>query len=582
MMSYIYSIFGHFTKWWHKVAFFSKATIFISGLVAVNGLIEYALLATLITSLTTDWTAATLPTAAITVNVYEGLTSLLVIVVAQLSESCFGNFKVILFTNVAFILGLGMLWSAVKYQNVIVLFVALVPITIGKAGRDDTMKAFLADQLCKVSSREDKEPNLRRDEELPQTGGKIMMQQKHHGRKEDEDVIEIRRKFYWRVSWIVGIIPATVWLSNEDWLTIVKISTIAMIGGFCVFLCGIPFYVRRKPSPSPLRYIFQVVKVALSKRHLDYPVSPSQLFKNYTSDTEILPHIAFLRWLDKAAILEASPPCPVSTTTREQLAETAGGRVCEVAKVKDVKRLISMFPLWSTFYVSSLVGATADTFFYEQADIMTSSVPLPVFVIIMTFTSSITSIICSWLKNRTKNVRRPPLYRIRLGMLCSVLCCVAAWLVEVRRRNHRKKQKHEISVFWLTPQFFLVGLMQGLSESGLQDFFETQVCESMKGYGSQFNEFARGIGKLFTAVCILIFIFWFGKEVDSSDLDKYYAMLLIPTILNFCFCYLVSKWYANLPHDQKLEDVTNENSSSDTDVTNENSSSDTAQKLEDV
>lgn len=190
IMFFSYSLFGHFTKWWHKAAFFSKGATFISGLIAVQGLVEYAMLAILITHLTEKW-AMILPMAAITVNVYEGVSSLLIIAVAQLSESYFGCLKGILFTNVAFILGLGTLWCAVKYQNVIVLFGALVLLTFSKAGRDITLKAFLADQLW---SRKDQEPNLRRDEQHPQICGKIVIDP---GRKKDdfeehEEVIETR------------------------------------------------------------------------------------------------------------------------------------------------------------------------------------------------------------------------------------------------------------------------------------------------------------------------------------------------------------------------------------------------------
>ncbi|XP_059310352.1 protein NRT1/ PTR FAMILY 5.6-like [Lycium ferocissimum] len=506
------------------------------------------MLAMLINHLTDD-REVTLPKAAQIVNVHEGLTSLLVIVVAQLSDSYFGRLKLILFTNTAFIFGLMMLWYESHRLSIKALFGALALLTLGKAGRDVTLKAFLADQL-RISGEE---PNL-----------------------EEEELIEARRKLIWRFCWILGIIMATVWLSNEKWEALAKKSTIAMAAGFFVFLPGIPFYKHEDTFPSPILNAFNVVKAAVLKGHLNYPTSPDQLFKNYSkSATEILPHIAFLRvcfdlfdlkqqnelhipvvfrWLDKAAILEPSPSCPVSTEQVES------GRLFEVAKVKDVKRLISMFPLWSTFYVYSLVGATANTFFYEQANYINdhlgeiSRVPIVVFVIIMTFTSSITSIICSWFKDRSTNARRPPLNRIRFGMFFSIICCAVACGVEVHRLHRVKVEDNQISIFWLTPQFLLVGLMEGLSESGLQDFFETQVCESMKEYGPQFSEFSDGIGKFFSVICILIFHFWFDEDVDTSRLDKYYAMLTVPTFLNFVFCCIVSNWYANQPHGQSETD----------------------------
>ncbi|KAM3379427.1 protein NRT1/ PTR FAMILY 5.6 [Capsicum galapagoense] len=301
-------------EWYHKVVFPSKIPIFLSGLIIIHGIVQYSMLAIFVTHLTFYWELA-LPKAAQIVNIHEGLSSLLVIVVAQLSDSYFGRFDLIIFTHTAFIL----------------------------PGRDVTLKAFLADNYGAL----------------------------------------------------------------------------------------------KRNKPSPILYIFNVVKAANLKRHLDYPVSPSQLFKNYsTSDTQILPHIPFLRWLDKAGIVEPSPPCPVST----EQAETAG-RLFEVAKVRDVKRLISMFPLWSSFFVYSLVEATASTFFYVQAEFMDdhlgkiSHVPIVVFVIIKTSTSSIVEIICELLKRKGSAPRRPPLYRVVLGMLCSFFCCLTAWRVEVYRRG---------------------------------------------------------------------------------------------------------------------------------------------------
>ncbi|XP_060183365.1 protein NRT1/ PTR FAMILY 5.6-like [Lycium barbarum] len=315
------------------------------------------------------------------------------------------------------------------------------------------------------------------------------------------------------------------------------------------FLVRHPIYKHEDTSPSPILNAFNVVKAAVLKRHLDYPVSPYQLFRNYsTSATEILPHIAFLRWLDKAAIVEPSPPYPVST----EQAETAG-RLFEVEKVKDVK---------------SLIRATTNAFFYEQANYMDdrlgkiSHVPIVVFATIKTSTSSIISIICELLKSKGSARRRPPLCRIILGMLFSKLCCLTAWRVEVHRLHHLKVQRVEdgaevyinlISVFWLTPQFFLVGVMDGLSSSGLQDFFETQVCKSMKGYALEFSEFATSIGKFVSVICIIIFNSWFKEDINASRLDKYYAILMVPTFLNYCICGYVSNWYDN----QQLHDMDN-------------------------
>ncbi|VVA39359.1 Hypothetical predicted protein [Prunus dulcis] len=67
--------------------------------------------------------------------------------------------------------------------------------------------------------------------------------------------------------------------------------------------------------------------------------------------------------------------------------------------------------------------------------------------------------------------------RIGCGMACSMLCCFAAWQVEIQRMknlwrvgvgDHTVKPV-AMTIFWLLPQFFLLGLMEGLVGGGLTD-----------------------------------------------------------------------------------------------------------------
>ncbi|KAM3270665.1 hypothetical protein P3S67_028867 [Capsicum chacoense] len=131
-------------EWYHKAVFPSKIPIFFSGLIIIHGIVQYSMLAIFVTHLTYYWELAPAKAAQI-VNIHEGLSSLLVIVVAQLSDSYFGRFNLIIFTHAAFILGLGMIWYETHRERIKALFGALALLTVGKAGRDVTLKAFLAD-----------------------------------------------------------------------------------------------------------------------------------------------------------------------------------------------------------------------------------------------------------------------------------------------------------------------------------------------------------------------------------------------------------------------------------------------------
>ena len=82
-------------------------------------------------------------------------------------------------------------------------------------------------------------------------------------------------------------------------------------------------------------------------------------------------------------------------------------------------------------------------------------------------------------------------------MICSILCCIVAWQVEVLRLYLIKEaiadpsdptQIISMSVLWLVPQFSLLGLMEGLASDGLHEFFYDHVATSMRSYGPPFSD----------------------------------------------------------------------------------------------
>ena len=49
-----------------------------------------------------------------------------------------------------------------------------------------------------------------------------------------------------------------------------------------------------------------------------------------------------------------------------------------------------------------------------------------------------------------------------------------------------------MSVFWLLPQCFLLGLMEGLASKGLEKFISNHVSKSIRRYGPTFSNFVTG------------------------------------------------------------------------------------------
>ena len=259
------------------------------------------------------------------------------------------------------------------------------------------------------------------------------------------------------------------------------------------------------------------------------------------------------RWLDKAAIVD-----PSSLSPEEQEKQ---GKLCSVAQVKEIKYLLKMVPMWATFLVYGLVEATGSTFFVEQTSNLRSPITDSFVDIVIAFNAmkSLTSFIVPYLyelliQRRWSDGRQKQgglLVRIGVGMVSSIICCCAAWQVEVRRLNMVDREgvkddpdvKIRMSILWLVPQFCLLGFMEGLAEAGLVDFFCDLVSDSMKSYAGPFTNCTLSIGKLVNIACVFVFRDWFRDNVNNSHLDRYYLMLTILSSANLCLYCFVSHEY---------------------------------------
>ncbi|CAA3018384.1 NRT1 PTR FAMILY -like [Olea europaea subsp. europaea] len=315
------------------------------------------------------------------------------------------------------------------------------------------------------------------------------------------------------------------------------ISAIAMMVAYSWFLLGAKFYECNQPTGSAISDVLLVIKTAVLKRNLRHATTPEQLFQNYKGVTHIEPRISWLRWLDKAPIVIEE--------------ENRPDKNCTVAQVKEVKFLLAMVPMWTTFLTYSLVYATGSTFFLEQASNINDGFRFTVFYILVAVTRFAIESLCDFPFRKTGNEMNGQLIRqvrIGVGMAFSVICCIFAWKNAVHWPYLVKKYTEpslHIDIFSLTPQFIFLGIMKGLSEGGLRSFFRSQVSESLENYGPPFGECVIGIGKFLSLLCILIFGSWFGQDIDSSRLDNYYAMLTLLSFVNLQIYWLVAYWYVD-------------------------------------
>ncbi|KAL4614086.1 hypothetical protein ACB092_07G029800 [Castanea dentata] len=526
-------------EWFHKYIFFNPKAFFILGLVLSHSFAEYAAVSFLIVYLTDNWKKQHLPNAVAIMKVQDGVTTVLSVLLAYVADSCVGRFKVVLYTTLAYILGLMLLWCSAMYLGPVgeidIFYAAAVILVVGKAGQEPTLRAFLADQL----KDETENPTEEKQEEK-----------------------DYRTNILWRIARFSGATIVLVSLPNAKWEMAFGVSALVMGASLLLFLFGygLSCFELHEPDGSSSGIILRVLKAAIHNWNRNYPRTENGfywenqkpqpgLIEKSNGQTYLLPKVLF-PILDKAAVIDERTP-PVSL--EEQKEQVLRGHLCAAEKVSEVKRLFTLIPIWTSFLGCSLVVATGNTFFYEQTSNMNFyiagniEVPLKVLVALRSIIRYIISDMFSSKKARRQHVTR---IRIGVGMICSALCCFVAWQVEAHRLYLIEEENIDpmdsdqtisMSVLWLIPQFLLLGLMEGLATDGLEEFFYKHVATSMRSYGLPFNDCVLGIGNFISLPFVLGLRSWFKDTINTSHVDKYYLTLAILSSVFLVFYVSYSK-----------------------------------------
>ncbi|XP_042487460.1 protein NRT1/ PTR FAMILY 5.4-like isoform X1 [Macadamia integrifolia] len=489
-----------------------------------------------------------LPQAAATANIRIGVTAMMEIVGAFLGDAYIGRYQTILYATIINVTGLSLL--AVSASNLILktraftgseqiaMFrVGLFLVALGKAGLAPTLKIFVADQLTSSS------------EEL-----------------EDKQA-KTRINFWWFTGVNLGAAAGIVLLAfvegRQEWLMGYAVLALTMFVTLLVFIYGKSVYNCKVPCGSVLARASHVFVAAMFKRHLKCPPDACQL---YRGDCSQLPQTTSLRFLDKAAIIE-------SLSLSQDLEEQRNNwRLCSVTEVEETKLLLRMFPMWTTFLIYGLVRSLGSTFFLQQGSNMNRNLgsirlPLPFLLIFSKFSSVQIGWHC---KQFSKKLKFTSTRRIGIGMFFSVLCCCTASLVEIRRLGvvtqhgllDKPKDTVPMSVFWLGPQFLLLGTMDGFVYFGIKNFFLGQVPESMRNFVPSFCASVIGTGSLLSVAVIAASDKssrqggqpgWLADTVNRSHLDYFFWILTILSCINLCFYGLVSSIYSYKKSSEEAE-----------------------------
>ncbi|XP_023522599.1 protein NRT1/ PTR FAMILY 5.10-like [Cucurbita pepo subsp. pepo] len=156
------------------------------------------------------------------------------------------------------------------------------------------------------------------------------------------------------------------------------------------------------------------------------------------------------------------------------------------------------------------------------------------------------------------------LQRIGFGMILSALSMVIAALVEVKRLKTAQeyglvdmpKATIPLSIWWLVPQYLVVGISDAFTMVGLQEFFYDQVPSGLRSIGLSLYLSIFGVGSILSSFLISAIEklssgdgkeSWFDNNLNKAHLDYFYWLLVglsaigLAAFLCFARTYIYSK-----------------------------------------
>ncbi|PUZ44387.1 hypothetical protein GQ55_8G085000 [Panicum hallii var. hallii] len=234
---------------------------------------------------------------------------------------------------------------------------------------------------------------------------------------------------------------------------------------------------------------------------------------------------------------------------------------------------VKLLPIWLTSAVFALVISQVTTLFTKQGSTMdrrigTTGHVVPPAALISFISASFVVMVPVYDRAVVPLARRltghhagvTTLQRIGSGIAASCLAMAVAAAVEARRlRVARDAGLTDLpdaavpmSLWWIVPQYLLVGLARVLGTIGLEEFFYDQVPASLRSVGVALSLSALGVGSYASGAVVSAIDWattrgggesWFADNLNRAHLDYFYCLLAGVAALDVAvFFYLANRY----------------------------------------
>ncbi|KAK4767974.1 hypothetical protein SAY87_003115 [Trapa incisa] len=481
--------------------------------------------------------------AAKMVNCWCGFTSMLPLLIAPLADSYWDRYSTVLASSFFYVLGLVALtltamasaWSSGNTPTSSFLFFSLCLISVGLGGCNPSLQAFATDQI---------EAD---DEELPR-------------KKDDQGQPDKKSLFFqwWYFGICTGSLLGTTILSYVQdtfgWVIGFAIPTGAMAIFTVFFCCGNRIYTHKQDLDMyrrPFGWIVKTVKAAASKF--------------MSNDIRLTDEISASGVLE----LQEKPLC--HHLEEKSLMNGQKQQVLQNARV-----VLRLLPVWITLLMFAVIFQQPATFFTKQGMVMKrtvfaggsfkippatlqSVITLSIILLMPLYDKMLLPAARLFIRNE-KGVN--VMQRMGIGMFLSVIAMVIAANIETKRLEMDWQVSREdddedtapyeassLSIFWLLPQYILLGVSDVFTVVGMQEFFYSEVPVRMRTMGFALYTSVFGVGSFLSAVMISIIESftrghsWFSDDMNKARLDRFYWLLTVVSALNLLVYMALCKFY---------------------------------------
>ncbi|TMW59639.1 hypothetical protein Poli38472_004708 [Pythium oligandrum] len=147
------------------------------------------------------------------------------------------------------------------------------------------------------------------------------------------------------------------------------------------------------------------------------------------------------------------------------------------------------------------------------------------------------------------------LRKIGAGLVFSLLSMVVAgWIEQERKRtsfvsgigsncvnDDENLPMSNLSVWWQTPQYLLIGISEILTSISSYDLFYSEVPESMRSVCQALNLLTTTLGYIVAGALNSIFSFWITSDLNDGNLEYIFYIMALLVLLNVIAFMMVSQ-----------------------------------------